>query len=340
MQQPAIVKRASIRESLKYLVLAMRPAQWIKNAFVLPGLIFAQQHLITVPWAVGRVAAAFVLFCIVSGCVYLMNDLADIEQDRLHPRKRLRPLPSGKLSPVLARAAVVVLGLSSLLVPWCVGIWLAQGVALDSANVAGVRALVSELGGRYALGWFGLATVLLAYFLLQVAYTFKLKHVVIIDLFCIAGGFVLRAVGGAVIIQVIITPWWLLCVLLLALFLGLGKRRNERVMLEGQAASHRRILDEYSLPLLDNLITIVVACTIFAYSFATFSAPSAPTLGFPWLMLTIPFVIYALFRYLYLIYQRGEGGTPEELLFRDRPFFLSMVGWGLLTVAILLLFGN
>jgi len=318
----------------------MRPAQWIKNAFVLPGLIFAQQHLFTDPWAVGRVAAAFVLFCIVSGCVYLMNDLADIEQDRLHPRKRLRPLPSGKLSPALARGAVLVLGLSSLLLPWLVGIRLSQGVALASADMLGLRAVVEQLRANYALGWYGLALVLLAYFLLQIGYTFRLKHVVIIDLFCIAGGFVLRAVGGAMIIQVVITPWWLMCVLLLALFLGLGKRRNERVMLEGQAASHRRILDEYSLPLLDNLITIVVACTIFAYSFATFSAPSATRLGFPWLMLTIPFVIYALFRYLYLIYQRGEGGTPEELLFKDRPFFLSMAGWGVLTVAILLLFGN
>lgn len=340
MQQPAVAKRGSMLESLKYLVLAMRPAQWVKNAFVLPGLIFAQQHLFTVPWAVGRVAAAFGLFCMVSGCVYLMNDLADIEQDRLHPRKRLRPLASGKLSPGLARGAVLALGLSALLLPWLIGIHLAQGITVVSNDMAGVRAAVDELYVRYALGWFGLAMVLLSYFVLQVAYTFRLKHVVIIDLFCIAGGFVLRAVGGAMIIQVIITPWWLMCVLLLALFLGLGKRRNERVMLEGEAASHRRILEEYSLSLLDNLITIVVACTIFAYSFATFSAPSAPTFGFPWLMLTIPFVIYALFRYLYLIYQRGEGGTPEELLFKDRPFFLSIAGWGLLTVAILLLFGK
>jgi 4-hydroxybenzoate polyprenyltransferase len=340
MQQPAVAKRGSIWESLKYLVLAMRPAQWVKNAFVLPGLIFAQQHLFTVPWAVARVAVAFVLFCVVSGCVYLMNDLADIEQDRLHPRKRLRPLPSGKLSPNLARGAVVVLGLISLLLPWLAGIRLSQGITFPSNDMDGFRVVVAQLYERYALGWFGLAVVLLAYFLLQVAYTFRLKHVVIIDLFCIAGGFVLRAVGGAVIIQVIITPWWLMCVLVLALFLGLGKRRNELVMLEGQASSHRRILDEYSLSLLDNLITIVVTCTIFSYSFATFSAPSAPRLGFPWLMLTIPFVIYALFRYLYLIYQRGDGGTPEELLFRDRPFFFSMVGWGLLTVAILLLFGN
>lgn len=336
MQQPVIAKTGSTIASLKYLLLGMRPSQWVKNAFVLPGLIFAQQHLFTVPWAVGRVAAAFALFCVVSGCVYLMNDLADIEQDRMHPRKRHRPLPSGKLSPTLARGAVLVLGLGSLILPWIVGILLMPPLA----NATGVRSLIDQLYTSYALGWFGFALVLLSYFLLQIAYTFKLKHVVIVDLFCIAGGFVLRALGGAMIIQVLITPWWLMCVLLLALFLGLGKRRNELMVLEGDAGNHRRILQEYSPKLLEHLITIVVACTIFAYSYATFSAPSVPKEGFPWLMLTIPFVIYALFRYLYLIYQKGEGGTPEELLFKDRPFFFSIASWGLLVMLILAIFGN
>jgi 4-hydroxybenzoate polyprenyltransferase len=189
-----------------------------------------------------------------------------------------------------------------------------------------------------ALGWYVFGVILLIYFVTQIAYTFRLKHVVIIDLFTIAAGFVLRALGGAAVLQVIITPWWLMCVLLLALFLGLGKRRNELLVLEGSAGSHRKILQEYSSPLLDNLIVIVVACTIIAYSFATFSAPSVPREPFPFLMLTIPFVIYALFRYMYLMYQRGEGGTPEELLLKDRSLFVSIVCWGVLVLSILLLF--
>lgn len=337
MQQPILAERASGLEAIKYLILGMRPQQWVKNAFVLPGIMFAQQHLFTVPWAIGRVALAFVLFCIVSGCVYLMNDLADIEQDRLHPRKRLRPLPSGRLSPTLAKWAILVLGLFALLLPWALGLYLSGGSLPQPGGAAELAGWLQELRESYALGWYGFAAILLAYFLLQVAYTFRLKHVVIVDLFCIAGGFVLRALGGAVVLQVLITPWWLMCVLLLALFLGLGKRRNELMVLESGAGSHRPILEEYSPKLLEHLITIVVACTIFAYSYATFSAPSVPQRPFPWLMLTIPFVIYALFRYLYLVYQKGEGGTPEELLFKDRPFFVSIVSWSLLVMLILLL---
>jgi 4-hydroxybenzoate polyprenyltransferase len=176
------------------------------------------------------------------------------------------------------------------------------------------------------------------YFVIQIAYTFRLKHVVIIDLFTIAAGFVLRALGGAAVLQVIITPWWLLCVLLLALFLGLGKRRNELLVLENGAGSHRRILEEYSHQLIDNLIVVVVACTILTYSLATFSAPSVPQEPFPFLMLSIPFVIYAMFRYMYLMYQRGEGGTPEEMLLRDRPLLTSILSWGTLVIAILLVF--
>lgn len=299
--------------------------------------MFAQQHLFTEPWALGRVATAFVLFCIVSGCVYLMNDLADIEQDRLHPRKRLRPLPSGRLSPTLAKWAIGVLGLLALLLPWAVGLYLSSGSLPEPGGLDALSDWLQDLRASYALGWYAFAVVLLGYFLLQVAYTFRLKHVVIVDLFCIAGGFVLRALGGALILQVLITPWWLLCVLLLALFLGLGKRRNELMVLESGAGSHRPILEEYSAKLLEHLITIVVACTILAYSFATFTAPSVPQRPFPWLMLTIPFVIYFLFRYLYLVYQKNEGGTPEELLFKDRPFFVAVVSWALLVLLILLL---
>lgn len=335
MQQPVTAKQTSGVEAIKYLIIGMRPSQWVKNAFVLPGIVFAEKHLFTAPWALWRVALAFVLFCVVSGCVYLMNDLADIEQDRQHPRKRLRPLPSGRLSPALAKGAVVVLGGISLVLPFVIGGYLATNTPVGAGAT-----LWQQLTSNYALGWLAFGAVLLSYFLLQVAYTFRLKHVVIIDLFCIAGGFVLRALGGAAVIQVFITPWWLLSVLLLALFLGLGKRRNELIVLESGAGSHRRILEEYSPKLLEHLITIVVACTILVYSFATFDAPSVPKDPFPMLMLTIPFVIYALFRYLYLVYQQGGGGTPEELLFKDRPFFFSVLIWGLLILVILLVFGK
>ena len=331
MQQPVTAKHTGTWEQAKYLLLAMRPTQWIKNAFVFAGIVFADQQLFTQGWAIGRVLLAFALFCVVSGCVYLMNDLVDIEQDRLHPKKRLRPLPAGHLSPMVAKRAAWLLSLGGLTLPWLLG---AQRM-LAAPQPGDVW---QRMVGSFALGWYVFGVVLAVYFVIQIAYTFRLKHVVIIDLFTIAVGFVLRALGGAVVLQVIITPWWLLCVLLLALFLGLGKRRNELLVLEAGAGSHRRILEEYSKPLLDNLILIVVACTIVVYSFATFSAPSVPQRPFPFLMMSIPFLIYAMFRYMYLMYQRGEGGTPEELLMRDRPLLISILSWGALVVAILLVF--
>ena len=333
MQQPVTAKQASGWEQAKYLLRAMRPKQWVKNGFVFAGIVFASQHLFTQAWAIGRVLTAFVLFCVVSGCVYLMNDLVDIEQDRLHPKKRLRPLPSGQLSPATAKGAAWLLSLGSLTLPWLLG---AQRMFAAPLNTD----VWQRASSSYALGWYMFGVVLAVYFVIQIAYTFRLKHVVIIDLFTIAAGFVLRALGGAAVLQVIITPWWLLCVLLLALFLGLGKRRNELMVLESGAGSHRRILEEYSQQLLDNLIVIVVACTILTYSFATFSAPSVPREPFPFLMLSIPFVIYAMFRYMYLMYQRGEGGTPEEMLLRDRPLFTAIFSWGVLVIAILLVFNG
>jgi 4-hydroxybenzoate polyprenyltransferase len=334
MQQPITAERVSSVRTLKYLVLGMRPKQWVKNAFVFAGILFAEQHLFTELWALGRVLLAFVLFCVVSGCVYLVNDLVDIEQDRLHPKKRLRPLPAGLLPHTFARNAMVVLSVLALGLPWLIG---ARLSALAPASTA---SWWQQLSSSYALGWYAFGIVLLAYFLLQIAYTFTLKHVVIIDLFTIAAGFVLRAVGGAAVLQVQISPWWLMCVLLLALFLGLGKRRNELLSLEANAGGHRRILEEYSPQLLDNLIMIVVACIILAYSFATFTAPTVPQRPFPFLMLSIPFVIYALFRYMYLVYQQGEGGAPEDLLLSDRSLQVAILSWGILVVGILLAFDS
>jgi 4-hydroxybenzoate polyprenyltransferase len=188
--QPTDVKRASFGTSLKYLILGMRPKQWVKNVFVFAGIVFAENQLFTEAWAIGRVLTVFVLFCLVSGCVYLMNDLADIEKDRQHPKKRLRPLASGKLSPALATAAAWIVGIVALLIPVIMGL-LAPVAAVDSPS------LWQRLYQSHAAGWYAFGAVLLAYFLLQVAYTFYLKHIVIVDLFAIAGGFVLRAVGGA-----------------------------------------------------------------------------------------------------------------------------------------------
>lgn len=333
VDQPTELKRAGLGMSLKYLILGMRPRQWVKNVFVFAGIIFAEHQLFTQGWAVGRVLAAFALFCLVSGAVYLMNDLVDIEQDRQHPRKRLRPLASGRLSPTLAKTAVWVISIGALATPLILGL-LAPPAPADASS------LWEGLNATRAAGWYVFGAMLLSYFLLQIAYTFYLKHIVIVDLFAIAGGFVLRAVGGAAVLQVVITPWWLMCMLLLALFLGLGKRRNELLVLESGAGSHRRILEEYSPHFLEHLITIDVACTIIAYSLATFTAPSVPLKPYPLLMSTIPFVIYALFRYMYLIFQRGEGGTPEELLFKDRPLQAAIGCWGLLVIGIMAFFGE
>jgi 4-hydroxybenzoate polyprenyltransferase len=332
ISQSTDIGRAGFGTSLKYVLLAMRPKQWVKNAFVFMGIIFAEHQLYLRPWAIQRVLVSFALFCLVSGAVYIINDLADIEKDRQHPRKRFRPLPSGRLSPGLARVAAAVISIAALAAPFVLGALAHRPAASGS--------FWDRLASTYALGWYAFGAVLLSYFLLQIAYTFQLKHMVILDLFAIASGFVLRAVGGAAVLQVTITPWWLMCVLFLALFLGLGKRRNELLVLESGAGTHRRILEEYSSHFLEHLITIDVACMIIAYSLATFTAPSVPLEPYPLLMTSIPFVIYALFRYMYLMFQRGEGGAPEDLLFKDRPLLLSILLGGLLIIAIMTIFGK
>lgn len=272
------------------LLNTMRPRQWTKNGFVFVALFFDSK--------LGNLASvvptliAFVLLCLMSSAVYIMNDLADIESDRQHPIKRKRPLPSGQLNPAVARAAAVILAGGSL----AAGFWLAP-----------------------AFGW-----VLLAYLGSQVAYTFRLKHVVLIDVCVIAAGFVLRIAAGVSVIHVQrFSPWLYVFGGFLALFMALGKRRHELVLLGTNAGSHRAILDEYSLDLIDRLLDIVTTSAIASYSLYTFLAEGLPTNHL--MMLTIPFVIYAIFRYLYLIHVRGEGGAPEEILLRDRPFQITLL---------------
>ena len=281
------------------LLRAMRPKQWPKNAFVFAALVF-DRKLLDLP-LFGRTLIAFLLFCLVSGAVYLINDLVDVEKDRQHPHKRHRPLASGQLRPGVAIAAAVTIVIVGLPLGFVLGI--PFGVVLSS------------------------------YFLLQTLYSFALKHLVIIDALTVAAGFVLRAVGGAAVIGVMMSPWLYICTTLLALFISFGRRRHELMLLEAEAANHRAILDQYSPHLLDHLITIVAATTIIAYSLYTFSAPNLPANHA--MMLTIPFVLYGIFRYMYLIHIHNEGGSPEEMIFKDLPMLIDLGLWSLAVIVIL-----
>ena len=293
------------------LLRAMRVKQWVKNVFVFAGIVFAEERLLTQGDAWLKVSLAFLFFCFVSSSVYLINDLADLEQDRQHPQKRLRPLAAGQLSPRLA-------GVTAILLP--IGCF---------ALIVSIVVTTRPTDAGWA--WFGL--FLLLYLILQLAYTFLLKQIVLVDVFAISAGFILRAVAGAAILLVNITPWWLLSLFFLALFLGLGKRRNELQVLGQTAGNHRRTLQEYSPQFLDYLLLIDIASTIVVYSLATFTAPLGAHMAYPFLMLTVPFVVFALFRYLYLIIQKGKGGEPADLVFHDPPMLVTIISWGLLVLA-------
>jgi 4-hydroxybenzoate polyprenyltransferase len=284
------------------LIETMRPRQWTKNAVVFAALVFDQQLLRPVPFL--RTLAAFGLMCLLTSAVYLVNDLADMEKDKLHPFKRNRPLPAGRLSRRAAVIAAVALPL----------------VALPLAFLLDLR--------------FGLIAVL--YLGKDILYSLELKNIVIIDVLVLALGFVLRVGAGVVVITVArFSPWLYICMTLLALFMGFGKRRAELAQLAGQAGAARDVLNEYTLPFLDEILTIVSGATLMAYSLYTFSAENLPKNHT--MMLTIPFVIYALFRYLYLIHVKNEGGAPDELVLTDRPLQITFGLWGLASVLILYL---
>lgn len=285
------------------LLKTMRPRQWPKNGFVFAALFFDRQVLMF--GSILQAVLAFLLLCLVSSAVYIMNDLADIEMDREHPTKRNRPLPSGKLSQDVARIAMVIF-------------------------------VVVGLGASFFLSWiFGL--VLLGYFLLQVAYTWKLKHIVLLDVSAVATGFILRVAAGVVIIDVErFSPWLYVCTGFLALFLVLGKRRHELVLLGEGAGNHRAILQEYNLDLIDRLMGIVATSCLVSYSLYTFLSEGLPPNHL--MMLTIPFALYTLFRLLYLIHVRHEGGAPEEILLRDRPLQITLVLWAIVIFLALYVF--
>ena len=280
---------------------SLRPEQWTKNLLLFVGLIFGGRLLD--PGAVAAAVAAFAVFCALSGAGYLFNDVRDRDADRRHPLKQSRPIASGELSPVTATIFAAILA--------------AAGFAA-AALIAPALALVAA-----------------AYALLLVLYSVLLKHIVIIDVLTIAGGFVLRAIAGAVAVSVPFSAWLLVCTTLLALFLALSKRRHELVMLGDSAVGHRRILDEYSPYLLDQMIAVVTASTLIAYTVYAISVETAARLGTQRLGLTIPFVLYGIFRYLYLVHQKRGGGSPAAMLLTDRPL-LACVGLWIATVAIIL----
>jgi 4-hydroxybenzoate polyprenyltransferase len=283
------------------LLLSLRPSQWTKNLFVFVGLIFAER--LFDPTAAATAFAAFLVFCALSGVVYLVNDVRDREADRGHPVKSRRPIASGALSPAAATTAAVVIGV----------------VAIAGAFLINVA--------------FGIVSV--AYLGLLTLYSASLKHIVIIDVLTIAGGFVLRALAGAVAIEVRFSHWLLLLMLLGALFLALSKRRAELVTLAGGASGHRPSLAEYSPYLLDQMIGVVTASTLLAYAFYTISPDTVARFGTDRLLWTVPFPLYGIFRYLYLVHQREGGGNPSEVLLTDRPVLICVALWGLSVIAIL-----
>jgi 4-hydroxybenzoate polyprenyltransferase len=296
--QPAVAGR------ILAIVQAMRPKQWTKNLAIFVGIVFAQR--LFVPSLFERACVAFVVFCLASSFIYILNDLLDLENDRQHPVKRRRPLASGTLPVSWAIAAMGVLLLL------CAAL-----TSLIFTIPGGQPDIFASLGGSSLLFTLTVAS----YLLLMVLYSARLKHVVLLDVFIIASGFALRILAGAVVIPVEISPWLYLVTILLSLFLALNKRRHEMVLLQGEASNHRQILKEYSLPLLDQMIAIVTAATLMAYSLYTFQGPT----GNHRLMITIPLVLYGMFRYLYLVYMRMEGGSPEEVLLRDRHMLGTVV---------------
>src|SRR5918996_1529918 len=285
------------------VLVSLRPRQWVKNLFVFGGLVFGQQLFTPALWTA---LAAFVVFCGLSGSIYLLNDVADRDKDRLHPDKRRRPIAAGRLpvaQALVVAGALIVVGLTA-------AVWLSPSFALAA----------------------------LAYVLLLSAYSAWLKHIVIVDVLAVALGFVLRAAAGALVIGVAISGWLLICTVLLALFLALGKRRHEILTLEADAARHRPILAEYSAGLLDQMIAVVTASTVTAYALYTMSPETVAKFHTSLLPATLPFVLYGIFRYLYLLYHRQLGGNPSDILLNDRALLLNSIGW--ILAVLLIIYGG
>ena len=307
--------RKSAFAGVQAAIRAMRVSQWSKNGFVLLALIFARQ--LSDGTALGRTLIAFVAFCFASSAVYIINDLADRDRDRIHPRKRLRPIASGQLSP---RGAAITL-------VFCLSVAAGLVVLLTLTATPDVADPFRRWGGSQIL----FALTMITYVAINVAYSFWLKHVVIWDVFIIAAGFVLRALAGAFVIPVPISTWFYVCMTFLALFLALGKRRSELIRLTDQAAIHRQNLRQYSLGLLDQLIGIVVTAMLLTYCLYTFQGENSNHD----LMLTIPVVLFGTFRYLYLMYARAEGDQPDEVLWRDPQILGTVIVYVVFVITLL-----
>ena len=291
-----------MNRTLGLLFRSMRPKQWTKNLILFAALIFSHNFLS--PLYFFKTVVAFIIFCVISGCVYIINDLFDLKQDKNHPIKCTRPLASGALKPSVAIIATAVLLFLSIV----------SALLLTNLNFM---------------------LIALGYFILQIAYSTVLKHIVILDVFSIAAGFVLRAIAGAEVIEVPFSTWLLFCTILLSLFLALSKRRHELILLEDDAIHHRKILFEYSPYLLDQMISVVTASTVITYTLYTVSEETVSKFGTDRLKYTIPFVLYGIFRYLYLIHQKNEGGSPEKVMLNDLPLLVCIMLYGI-TVGLIL----
>ncbi|MEI6913739.1 MAG: decaprenyl-phosphate phosphoribosyltransferase [Armatimonadota bacterium] len=282
------------------LVKAMRPRQWMKNLFVFAGLIFGAKFRDLDAVAVS--VTAFAVFCLLSSTIYLVNDIVDRDRDRQHPRKRLRPIASGELSVKTATIAAIILSIGTLSFAF----------------------IFRQDFGYYCLGYWGM----------MLAYSFFLKHEVILDVFVIAAGFVLRAVSGAVVLDVSISPWLIMCTILLSLFLGFCKRRSEVLTVKGSGKAHRQTLEHYTTEFLDQMISAVTAATIVAYTLYAFQSDTASRHG--GFIFTVPFVLYGVFRYLYLVYKLDQGGSPEQMIIEDKPLLVDMILWVALSAILIL----
>ncbi len=288
------------------LLRTMRPKQWLtKNIFIFAAVVFDSKLFVSGPLferPLGRTIIGFGLLCLISSTIYIINDIADVEADRRHPKKKSRPIPSGQLPLSIAWGAAIAIGLLTL---------------------------VASFALNATFGW-----IVVIYAVINLAYSFRLKHIVIVDVLIVAAGFVLRVAAGVALVNVVrFSPWLYMCMALLALFLGFAKRRQEIVLLNDGAIGSRAILEEYNLAFLDSMLNVVMACTVIAYSLYTFLAEGLPPNHT--MMLTIPFVLYGIFRYLYLVHVRGEIAPPDEVALKDRPLQIDLALWALCVLVIL-----
>ncbi|MGL4741020.1 MAG: decaprenyl-phosphate phosphoribosyltransferase [Sarcina sp.] len=283
------------------LLKLMRPKQWVKNLFVIGPLIFSLSFLS--PGKIEKSIIAFILFCLISSTVYIMNDIVDVEKDRIHPKKKNRPIASGAIKIPAAIVSLLVL-------------------------------LVISLGTAYFIN-IALFIVLIIYFVNNILYSFKIKHIVIVDVISIAIGFILRVIAGGIAIDVKLSGWILLCTFFISLFLGFEKRKNEIIKLQGNANEHRKILDDYSEDLLTQISNISVPCTLVSYAMYTFIGHPNP-----YMMLTNLFVVYGMFRYKYLVLKKGIGGSPTEALLKDKALIINIILWAISCMVILLWFNK